>query len=1055
MARIVIKFAVAAFVMSAAAVGSLYWSERSVKREHAREPVDASLLVSSDPTPVLTAIESLESQSDAKCHSSASRFEDFLHGTPLSDEARQTKADAQKALVVRVWSAASRAAHHAGESSVSAQRIADRAKPLMHQHVTDDGSLHVHLPSGDELEISQRRAEQYGSIAYSLRAILAAQQDYLVFGGEPLMTLAPGAIEELQATVDVATLCALALADRDAREKNQVQIGEAAMEAAWARVAPGLQKGAPTAPRAEPADAENLALFDDLVDRKVAAYQAYNDLDADKVKALLLVNTKRFYARAPLPRDKAKRPAILFALEDALDDFASVLVAAADRAAREAGHELIRADDAVRAVQALTPHEIDDFEDVHLFSRLSDDERVTLEAYDCDSFRDFGLHWPPLQRAIRAAPTSSRTPDPFAAEILAEGISQYGVLLLRIAGQVASERSDDIRLRPEDLTPAAERIRQRARRYASAPPRAEPSEPIVSAADSGPGGDGPLWFSEVTDRSGVDFEHRSSRWLGEFRLKTVKTPPTFSGGGAAAEDVDGDGDMDLLLVGGAGNTLWINDGRGHFEDVTERAGIQVKRPDATFGEARQPIIADLDNDGVQDILITYVDDEHRVYRGLGDLRFEDVTAKAGLGGKGLVCGPATVFDFDGDGLLDLYVGCLGDYLRGDVPHFDRDNRNGTRNRLFRNQGGMRFADATEGSGSDDPGWTQAVSHVDFDRDGRQDLIVANDFGRNSFLRNLGEGRFENVAPDLGVTPAYHSMNVGVTDLNRDRHPDIYISNLATLVKDDKYVFPDVNTPHHFDLRAMSGMLIKESDVLWMSRVRDEALVAYEPSVNVERGATSTGWAWDAEFLDFDHDGDDDLYLVNGTNDYNAFSTVYRHQGEEASSTELLLTHSRESNVFFLNEGGKLKNASPRSGADFVGNSRSAAYLDLEGDGDLDMAVNNFHAPAKVFRNDAEKKGNWLKVRLIGEPGRGSNRDAIGATIELVAGPVVLVREIQGGSGYLSMNPKQQHFGLGQAQKADVRVTWPNGEQQQFTGLAANRAHTVRQGDMRRGDRAGS
>jgi hypothetical protein len=139
----------------------------------------------------------------------------------------------------------------------------------------------------------------------------------------------------------------------------------------------------------------------------------------------------------------------------------------------------------------------------------------------------------------------------------------------------------------------------------------------------------------------------------------------------------------------------------------------------------------------------------------------------------------------------------------------------------------------------------------------------------------------------------------------------------------------------------------------------------------------------------------------------------------------------------------------------VGNSRSAAYLDLEGDGDLDMAVNNFHAPAKVFRNDAEKKGNWLKVRLIGEPGRGSNRDAIGATIELVAGPVVLVREIQGGSGYLSMNPKQQHFGLGQAQKADVRVTWPNGEQQQFTGLAANRAHTVRQGDMRRGDRAGS
>ena len=298
-----------------------------------------------------------------------------------------------------------------------------------------------------------------------------------------------------------------------------------------------------------------------------------------------------------------------------------------------------------------------------------------------------------------------------------------------------------------------------------------------------------------------------------------------------------------------------------------------------------------------------------------------------------------------------------------------------------------------------------------------------------------------------MTKAYHSMNVGISDLNDDGHPDIYISNLATLVKDNKYVFPDVNTPLDLDLRALAGMLIKESDVLYMSRVEQGRLSGYEPSKNVERGSTSTGWAWDAEFFDFDHDGDDDLYLVNGTNDYNAFSMVYNRRDEGGETDQLLLSHGRESNVFFLNQDGKLKNVSERSGADFVGNSRSTAYLDFDADGDLDIAINDFHAPAKILRNNAEKRDlNWLKLRLIGDPGRGSNRDAIGARILVTTDSGLRVhREVQGGSGYMSMNPKQQHFGLGRAESAQVHITWPNGEEQRLDDVPANRAHSVRQG----------
>ena len=500
-------------------------------------------------------------------------------------------------------------------------------------------------------------------------------------------------------------------------------------------------------------------------------------------------------------------------------------------------------------------------------------------------------------------------------------------------------------------------------------------------------------------------------------------------------------------MGGEGNAVLINDGRGRFRDVTEESGIVLKRPDGSHGEPRMPIIADFDNDGLQDILITYVDDDQRFFRNLGGMKFEDVSSSSGLGGKGRVAGPATVFDFDQDGLLDIYIANFGDYLNGGIPALDRDNRNALPNQLFRNLGGMRFEDVTKGSGTADTGWTQAVSHSDFDRDGRQDLIVANDFGRNAFLRNLGGGRFEDVAPALGVTKAFHSMNVGFSDLNDDGYPDIYISNLATLVKDNKYNFPDVNTPMNFNLRAMAGMMVLESDILYMSSVNDGRM-AYTPSKDIERGATSTGWAWDAEFFDFDHDGDDDLYLVNGTNDYNAYSMVFANPNEDGKTQQLLLNHRRESNVFFINQEGKLKNVSGRSGADFAVNSRSTAYLDFDEDGDLDIAINNFHSPAILVRNDAEKENRgWLKIRLIGDPDRGSNRDAIGARILITADDGLRVlREIHGGSGYMSMNPKQLHFGLDSAESVRLKITWPNGEQQVLEGVAANRSYIVRQGE---------
>jgi len=1050
------RLAVGLSALVFAAVVALLWVQRDQLFAPPDDPVPAATLdpPESPPESILSAIESLESTSDAKCHSSANRFEDFIYGTRLADEGRWANVDLQKGWVQHIWAEASKVAARAGETAVSPQRLREQIAQWLDWSEAPGGQIEVRFTNHPPLTISKLRADQYGSIAYSLRAILSAQQDRILSSGDGLLTLAPGSLEVLRESTDTVTLSALMIADQSAREHHEDEITDATLRSAWSALLPDLEDSTPLEVNPSFATdgksrAELLALLEGMIASKISAYQAYNDLDDQAAtEDLLRSNVARYYARAPIPRGRREWAEFLTKFNGHLNEFTMDLLLEASTNAIAAGHDLIRSVDASRAVQQFIPHQIDDFEDVQMFPRLASTDQITLEAYDCDSFRDFGLHWPPLDRVIRMLPKQARLPDPFAAEILAEAISQYGVLLLRVTGDIAKQNVAKVRLSPKSFAPSVSVIADRAERHRNAPEIPEFSSRIVSVEGGDATKSSDLFFSDVTTSSGIDYTHRSSNWLHELRRKSIRTAPTFSGGGVAAEDVDGDGDMDLLFVGGTGNALYINDGSGRFSDITKQAGIDFSGPDGGHKEARSPIIADFDNDGLQDILITYVNEDHRLYRNTGGTHFENVSLGSGLVGVGMVAGPATAFDFDGDGLLDLYIGHLGDYLNDVSPTLDRDTRNGIPNQLFRNLGGMRFADVTAGSGADDAGWTQAVAHTDFDRDGRQDIIVANDFGRNAFLRNLGDGKFENAAPSLGVTYAYHSMNVGISDLNDDGHPDIYISNMASLVKDDKYIFPDVNTPMHLDLRALAGMLIKESDVLYMSRLDGKRLAAYEPSKDVERGATSTGWAWDAEFFDFDCDGDDDLYLVNGTNDYNSFAHVFNYIDSDGQREQHLLNHTRESNVFFVNEGGKLKNESAQSGADFTVNSRSTAYLDFDGDGDLDIAVNNFHSPALLFRNNADERDlRWLKIRLIGDPKRGSNRDAIGARIIVTTNDRLHVtREIQGGSGYLSMNPKEQHFGLGRSESANVHIIWPNGEEQKLENLVANRTYTLRQAE---------
>ena len=1003
--------------------------------------------------PLLQALIDLESNNDAKCHSTACRFENYLFGTPLDDDARSKRFELQKELAHWLWAASAADALSKKEVRISADRIAKRVDQTF-KSIRSTTGMTVEFATGTTVSISNTRLRQYSSISYSLRAILGVQQDFLASGGPTLVSLENAAVKDLENAVNIATLCALMKADELSRQQNSNLVSATIFEQAWRQLVPEpVSKMLPTTSQAA-GHSRKLArnLLVGIIRAKRNAYGKYNKLSDQDRAQLSFHNIRRFYARYAVPTEEQELNRFQRTFLTSVVRFAGSLLVESDRLASGNGQSIARTDEAVAAVQKLMPHFVDDFEDVHLFHRLSD-EKVVLESYDCDSLRDFGMHWMHIGRALRNRPDIQAIPDPFAAEVIAEAVSQYTVLILRLAGQRAKELSNSRYMTANDVLFARDQIIRLAQKHWATEESVEMENSISSAPSPSRSNGESVYFSDATKSSGINYVHRSSSWLSQFRRREAQSPPTFSGGGIAAEDFDGDGHMDLLFLGGTGISVFSGDGQGKFKDESEIAKLDLIRTDHSFGEARQPLIADFDNDGKPDILITYANDSHQIFQNQGDFRFANRSMDCGLGGQGLIGGPATVFDFDNDGLLDVYICYFGDYLNGANPNHGHDSTNALPNKLFRNTGNFKFKDVSAESGTENTGWAQAVSHTDFDRDGLQDIIVANDFGRNAFLRNLGTGKFRNLAQDLGVTKFYHSMNVGITDLNADGFPDVYVSNIGTMVKDNKYVMPNKDTPLNFSSEAMAAMLIKEANMLYMSQANQGELASYSPSKQIVRGTSSTGWAWDAEFFDFDNDGDDDLYVVNGNNDYNMFSRVLPgdlfvdpQTGKKMKNKIVMEQLNQTKNVFYINEDSALQNRSAASGTDFAGNSRSTAYLDFDGDGDLDIAVNNFHAPATMLQNNSQtRKNNWIKIRLIGNPEKRCNRDAIGARIEteLDNGQKIL-REIQGGSGYLSMNPKEACFGLGQQQEVDVRIIWPNGDHQNVEGLAANQRHQIQQ-----------
>ncbi len=578
-------------------------------------------------------------------------------------------------------------------------------------------------------------------------------------------------------------------------------------------------------------------------------------------------------------------------------------------------------------------------------------------------------------------------------------------------------------------------------------------------------------FVDRQPDSGITFQHQITPDSAMFYQ-----PNHYDhGNGIAVADVDGDERLDIYFVSQlGGNELWRNLGSGKFENITASAGVGLANRlgvAASFG--------DIDNDGDADLFVTSVKQGNTLFQNDGTGHFTDISKEAGVDHVGHSSGSMFV-DFDGDGLLDLFVTNIGVYTtdqQSTAGYWIGIGQDGSGmsafsghlvperteySLLYHNLGSNRFEEVSEKVQLRDGGWSGDATFTDLNGDHFPDFYVLNMQGDDRYWENVEGRRFVDKTAETFPKTPWGAMGVKFFDYNNNGLMDLMItdmhSDMSRKVTPGFEKLKSLMTMSEEHLQGGDNNIFgnafyeNQGDGTWLER-------------SDELGAENY-WPWGISVDDLNADGWDDVFISSSMNfpyRYGVNTVLLNNQGQGFLDSEFILQveprQHLESRPWYNPQQSFLETKKPwfeldcsgrasrhplcagRSGQVVVmGNvgSRAAALFDLDDDGDLDIVTNEFNeVPMVLVSNLSEKQQiHWLKVRLRGST---SNRDGLGATVKVSAGGQTLTKYHDGKSGYLTQSALPLYFGLGSARKIDrVEVTWPSGEMQTLTkGLQSN------------------
>lgn len=539
----------------------------------------------------------------------------------------------------------------------------------------------------------------------------------------------------------------------------------------------------------------------------------------------------------------------------------------------------------------------------------------------------------------------------------------------------------------------------------SAPAYSQPEtqDPIVESVSTV---DCDIRLVDVTASSGITFQHHDGGSGKGYIVEGVT-------GGLALFDYDLDGFIDIYFLNGAPlrgtevdqplkNALYRNNGDWTFTDVTEKAGV------GDTGHGMGVTVGDYDNDGDEDLYVNNFG-PNVLYRNNGDGTFSDVTQESGTGNRNLLGAGVSFFDMDRDGDLDLYVANYVNFTYDNHVPIEIESHlfkagpqyyESVPDTLYRNNGDGTFSDVSDESGITKlAGPSMGILSTDYDEDGDLDIFVCNDNETNYLWQNDGKGVFKETALLAGVANDFYgksnaSMGVDAGDYDNDGHIDLFVT--------------DWQSEMPVLYRNLGGGLFE--DATNTARITRELF----PHVH-----------WGTSFVDFDNDGDLDLFVACGH-----FDEIERIDDRTAK---------RVRNYLMMNRGdGTFVDVSKScgDGLAIVESSRGAGFDDLDNDGDIDVVILNSGAPPTILRNESNTNNNWIQVELKAPNG---NTFGLGSRVTVNAGDLQQCAEVYGGRGYQSQYGRRLHFGLGKRDAIErIDVRWPDGTTYSAKDLKVNK-----------------